>query len=172
MTVVKESPSWTPYRTKGKKLQIDRYLVGLVVLFVGLSFVSVYAAFQAAQLAPAPYKASLVPANNTFSVCPGDKISQNLTLTFLTPAKLRIDMTVENQSGAYEVQQRSGESWIVHAGSELSYLADMTRNLDWTVPNLGPGMYFRTIGITTEGETTKPTIISTAFEITKNCGGQ
>lgn len=159
-----QGETWLPYRAITRRHLLSGGLTTLTVISIFLSAGLFAGALWAVQVAPPPFEAtlSLVP---TDGFCPGDEVDQHINLVLLHPAKLRIDATYENHAGANVIYQISGESWIVHAGSEIDYPVTITRDLSWAVPELEPGIYYRTVGISTEGEPTRPLILSARFSV-------
>lgn len=163
----KPPATWKPYQEA--RPIFDRYMLALAVVFVGISAVVVATAVRFAGPDPAPLEAELKPDRSWAALCPGDTITQTLTMTLYQPAKYRIDVTFEDAEGAAVIFGGVDDGRIAHARPGLDYPLTIERSIPWTVPTLPAGTYYRTVGLTTEGAEAQPLILANPFTIAPTC---
>jgi hypothetical protein len=158
---------WPPYPRR--RIFADRYMIALGVLFVALSVVAVVTTVWAMQPREAPVDIELSPSTSWEDLCPGQRIEQQLDMTLEAPAVYQIDVSFEDAEGAGVIFGRVGDGRIAQARPGLPYPVSMTRDISWRVPILPPGIYYRSVGVTTEGLSAEPIIISQEFRIGEDC---
>lgn len=101
----------------------------------------------------------------TKPLCPGESYVLNNRVTVDKPVVLFFYLSVMDEKG----QQNINDTQISFPGRTHPRPATFHQLLPWTVPNIPPGKYIRTLGVRGTDGREDPLFIEANFEIGENC---